>query len=107
MKTLGEVRNNRGDISHGRLSPKEEVSTPELARLVFDMTKAFLTYILNIFFAVKRKQIAEETKYEDNEEFNNYLDEQNELEGKLSYIRALFDQDNLSYIGQFESFTNE
>lgn len=103
--TVGKIRNDRGDISHGKLAPKEENSSPQLAQLIFDMTKAVLTYILNIFFSIPAKQLEENLNYEKYTEFNDMLDEEIELGGKLKYSLALFEQDPISYATRLEEFT--
>ncbi len=107
VKTLGEIRNARGDISHGKVSPKVESSSPQLSKFVFDMTKAILTYVLEIYFEILQDLHMEEIRYEDNPLFNNWIDEEHTMDGKLLYSKALFEQDNISYCDQLESFLEE
>jgi len=107
VKTLGEVRNARGDISHGKVSPKVESSSPQLAKFVFEMTKAILEYILSIFFEILQNLHDEEIAYEDNTSFNDWLDETHIMEGKLLYSKALFEQDYIAYCDQLESFLED
>ncbi len=103
---LGKTRNDRGDICHGRCSPKEEVSSPELAKLVFSMTDAVLSYILDIFFQIEDPRIKEEESYdhESLRDFNDYLDEENPLDDGISYSKAIFYQDPIAYKVKYDNF---
>jgi hypothetical protein len=91
--SIGEVRNRRGDISHGKLSPKEYLSDAHFSNLVMSMTDSLLSYILICFSNVIPLK---ELEYEDNPEFNEKLDNENDF-GFLSYSKALFDQDIEAY----------
>jgi hypothetical protein len=90
---IGEIRSKRGDISHGKLSPKEYNSNALFSRFVIDITDSLLFYILTCFSQIDIQKVLE---YEDNAEFNLQLDEENPF-GNLSYSRALFDQDIEAY----------
>ena len=102
--TIANLRNARGDISHGRAVPKILQSDVELARLVMEITNSLLRYTLASFFIIDMEKQASKTeeerkstlednqiKYEDenNAEFNNFLDEQYPLDGKVLYSQAL------------------
>lgn len=92
---LSAIRNKRGDISHGKSYPKEEESNNELADFIIQTTDALLTYILISFYAIDsipKPQIP----YEENPEFNTFLDEENAVVG-IIYSRALYDQDYVQY----------
>jgi hypothetical protein len=91
--SIGEIRNKRGDISHGKLSPKEYVSDAQFANLVVNITDNMLYYILHCFSKITP---AKELEYEDNPDFNEKLDNENAF-GYLSYSKALFDQDTEAY----------
>lgn len=91
--SIGEVRNKRGDISHGKLSPKEFLSDSHFSNLVMNMTDNLLFYILSCFSNI---EIKKELEYDDNPEFNENLDSENSF-GYLSYSKALFDQDIEAY----------
>lgn len=91
--SIGEVRNKRGDISHGKLSPKEYFSDSQFAQLVMNITDNMLYYVLHSFSKVS---LIKELEYEDHPEFNEWLDEDNPI-GTLSYSKALFDQDKVAY----------
>jgi hypothetical protein len=95
IQNFGQIRNERGDISHGRAAPKEVYSSPQFSNLVARVTEALAFYVLDHFF---RLQLSEETevKYEENPDFNEILDSGNPM-GPLSFSKALFDQDNISY----------
>lgn len=105
IQNFGQIRNERGDISHGRAAPKEVYSSPQFSNLVARVTEALAFYVLDHFF---RLQLPDETEiqYEDNQEFNEMLDSANPI-GALSFSKALFDQDNTSYRQQLLDYQTE
>jgi len=105
IQVLGEIRNKRGDISHGRIAPKELASYSQFSKLVSQMTEGIVFYVLEQFFAVDLS-FKEEVKYENNLDFNQMLDEVNPIEN-LSYSKALFDQDYDSYFQQLLEYLAE
>jgi hypothetical protein len=102
------LRNARGDISHGRAVPKRLSSHHGLAKASNEMTGSLLSYMLSSYFIAKieasKKVEPEEPKpdfdleYKDNPDFNDYLDEENPLPGKMLYSEALF----LSYVAEYQ-----
>jgi hypothetical protein len=98
--SIGEVRNKRGDISHGKLSPKEYFSDSQFAYLVMNITDNMLYYVLHSFSKVSP---IKELEYEDNPEFNEWLDNENPI-ANLSYSKALFDQDQVAYEQELENY---
>lgn len=105
VQVIGEIRDRRGDISHGKIAPKELASYAQFSKLIMQMTEGIAFYMLDQFFAIDLT-FAQEVKYEDNDEFNALLDRQNPLDG-LSYSKALFDQDNVSYCEQLLDYQTE
>lgn len=105
IQILGEIRNKRGDISHGKLAPKELFSYAQFSKLVMQMTEGIVFYVLEQFFSIDLAY-KEETKYEANATFNLWLDESNPIEN-LSYSKALFDQDNVAYFEQLLEYQTE
>lgn len=106
---LGVLRNERGDVCHGRSVPKPVQSNNKLAAVIFQISSGLLTYMLDGFFSTKsnmREAIAElavavdleksemlelaEVDYEANQEFNSWLDDQYPYDGKLNYSFALY-----------------
>lgn len=98
--SIGEVRNKRGDISHGKLSPKEYFSDSQFAYLVMNITDNMLYYVLHSFSKISP---IKELEYEDNPEFNEWLDNENPI-ANLSYSKALFDQDQVAYEQELENY---
>jgi hypothetical protein len=98
--SIGEVRNKRGDISHGKLSPKEYFSDSQFSNLVMNITDNMLYYVLHSFSKVS---LIKELEYEDNSDFNEWLDSENPL-GFLSYSRALFDQEPVTYQEELQNY---
>ena len=106
VQIIGELRNQRGDISHGRAVPKELQSDRSLARLVLNLTEAVIRYMLASFFALQPERPLM-PPYDDHEAFNAYLDEGANLPGKLIYSRALYDQFPEDYAIQLKEYTDE
>lgn len=100
---IGEVRNEHCDIGHGRASLKEQVNDAEFADLIVGITDNICTYMLRRLDRLADKV----TEYEDNPEFNDFLDEQNPLPGKIRYSRALFDQEFETYEVELGDFLLE
>ena len=105
IQNFGHIRNERGDISHGRAAPKEIFSSPQFSSLVARVTEALTFYILEHFFRLKLAK-ERDIHYEDNPEFNEMLDNANPM-NSLSYSRALFDQDNILYCEQLLDYQTE
>ena len=103
---LGSLRNERGDISHGKSAPKLIKSSPHLANLVVQVTDGVAAFLLHELFALDLSDF-DPLKYEDNPDFNEYLEELSPVRGEISYSRALFDQDFVAYEEQLEDFRSE
>ncbi len=102
---IAEIRNARGDISHGRALPKEVRSTIHFAKTIKSLTDGFASYLLYLFLSIDL-QYKEPMQYEDNPDFNYQLDEANPLAG-ISFSKALFDQDFVAYEEGLESYKSE
>lgn len=103
---LGQLRNARGDISHGKAVPKQFCSSADLARFVMHMTEGLLLYMLKSFYSIHPGAEPEMT-YEDNQDFNEYLDDEYPLEGKPLYSLALFEQYREDYEIQLGYYRDE
>ena len=99
VMAIGQFRNKRGDISHGRLIPKEAESSSDLALCICQVTEALVLYMLNTFENVDLSI----TRYEDCEDYNKWLDEDNG-DNFICYSQALYEQNYDAYIEGFESF---
>lgn len=119
--SLGALRNARGDISHGKAVPKAKESSSDFARLCLQMTDAMTYYMLQSFFAVNEPvtTIVEDDDvaaadmlpggipqidYDDNPDFNDELDGQYPLGGKMLYSDALYRLYYEDYIIELEAF---
>lgn len=100
---LGQLRNARGDISHGKAVPKQSCSSSDLAKFVMHMTEGLLLYMLQSFYSI-HSGTEPEIEYEDNQDFNEYLDEIYPLDGKPLYSLALFEQYREDYEIQLSEF---
>ena len=90
---IGELRNSHGDIGHGRASLKEQVNDADFAELIIGITDNLCTYMLRRLDQLSEKEL----QYEDNPEFNESLDRDNPLPGKMLFSRALFEQEFETY----------
>lgn len=104
VKLIGEIRTKRGDIAHGKKTPKEFNSSIDFAKLIVNLTSSLLVYSLEHFFNIT---FLKELKYEDYQEFNYDLDEQNQLPGKVKYSLALFEQYPEDYIIQLKQYLSD
>lgn len=119
--SLGALRNARGDISHGKAVPKAKESSADFARLCLQMTDAMTYYMLQSFFAVNvpvttmikgdDEGAAEmlpggipQIDYDVNPAFNDELDGQYPLDGKMLYSDALYRLYYEDYIIELEAF---
>lgn len=103
VRVVGTLRNQRGDISHGRAVPKELQSDRSLARLVLNVAEPIMRYMLATYFALQPQRLLL-PPYADNEPFNAYLDELHPLPGKPIYSRALYDQFPEDYVLQLRDY---
>jgi hypothetical protein len=94
LEVIGNIRNDRGDVSHGRLSPKPIHSTSIFSNCIMTLTDSFVSYLLISFSKV---ELIKKMEYEDNPEFNEWLDENNQFGLLKSYSKALFEQDKVAY----------
>ena len=113
-KHINELRNARGDLSHGKHIPKELLNDQDLSRLLREITESLSRYLISSFFSFKLEQFKKEPeiekdliRYEDNPEFNEFLDEDYPYEGKLLYSQALYTLYYEDYEIQLQAFLDE
>ena len=94
---IAKIRDDRGDISHGKPVPKHEKSNEYLAYLSYQITESIISCMLDSFFRIS-KQLKddatsnfEKVEYDENEDFNNLLDTDIPWDGKLLYSKALYE----------------
>ena len=109
IQQLGEVRNKRSDISHGRAVPKERYSCQKFSRTIKGFTDHIVAYLLEFFFMVLQTQQKEKLDYAADElhEYNDFLDAQNPdfpIE-KVKYSKVLFDYEYETYATKYKDFT--
>ena len=90
---IGILRNEHGDISHGRTPLKLQVNDEDLAELIVGLTDNICSYMLRKFCQVKGDVLF----YDDHPEFNTYLDELNPMPGNVLFSKALFEQELETY----------
>lgn len=106
VQVINELRNQRGDIAHGRNLPKKMRSSIQLAQAIKSFTDGFASYLLYLYFSIDLTY-TEPIKYEDNPDFNDYLDEENPIKGIVKYSKAFFDQDHVAYESELEEFRGD
>lgn len=99
-RLAGEIRNKRGDISHGRNVPKELQSDSSLARLSMEVTEALARYMFSNL--VLRQTLPE--NYSAYPEFNDELDSDGPRIGKTPYSKLLYDNDYDAYIDRLDEY---
>lgn len=93
VQYIGQLRNDHGDISHGRASLKEQVNDADFAELITGITENLGTYMLR-----RLDYLADSvTEYDDNPDFNDYLDALNPLPNNVLFSKALFEQEPETY----------
>jgi hypothetical protein len=110
---IATLRNARGDITHGKAVPKELQSHLSLAVVSNEMTGTILRYMYSSYLQIVADRLAKEVQpqisedeptpefdieYGDNPDFNDFLDEENPLPGKMLYSEALY----LSYLEEYQ-----
>lgn len=103
---ITEIRNKRGDISHGRPSPKEIESDVRLSGFIAQVTDSLVSYLLETYFSLDLSYL-EKINYEDEIEFNQSLDDIYPIDGVISYSKALYDQDQVSYEEQLLNYKSQ
>jgi DNA mismatch repair ATPase MutS len=113
-KHINDLRNARGEISHGRAIPKELIHDKELPRLLREITESLARYLLSSFFCSRIEEPTEEAKkeksciqYDKNPEFNDYLDQLYPYEGKLLYSQGLYTLYYEDYDIKLQEFLDE
>lgn len=105
IHVLGEIRNKRGDISHGRVAPKIVFSSKKFASTVKNMTESMLEYILEHYFEL---DLSTNTRLDyDSKEmaaYNDWLDENTDFPiKKAKYSKILIEND----YDEYESLHND
>ena len=117
-QSLGTLRNHRSDISHGRGAPKIDESSKRFAALCFQTTEAIALYMLEAYFErraavyASSEDIDDEAlpgglpniAYDQNPRFNEELDGQYPLDGKLVYSDALYRLYYEDYVIELENY---
>lgn len=105
LQYVAELRNSRGEISHGKTLPKSERSTIQAAKSIKSFTDGFASYLLHLLLSIEPPP-PERIPYEENEDFNTSLDETYNY-GAISYSKALYEQDYVAYEEELENYNSE
>lgn len=94
VQMLQGIRNERGDVSHGRPAPKHDYSEQRLAEYILETTETYLKYMLLVFYdspgIIRESTELQTIRYEDHPKFNDWLDEENGPRGEFLYSECLF-----------------
>lgn len=100
IQVLGEIRNKRGDISHGRMAPKAIFSSRKLATTVKNMTECILEYVLEHYFTLDFTN--GKLVYEEMEEYNSWLDDNTDFPiKKAKFSQLLYENDLDDYENRY------
>lgn len=100
IQVLGEIRNKRGDISHGRMAPKAIFSSHKLATTIKNMTENILEYVLEHYFMIDFEN--GKLGYEELEDYNIWLDDNTDFPiKKAKYSQLLFENDYDEYESRY------
>ena len=100
IQVLGEIRNKRGDISHGRMAPKAIYSSRKLATTVMNMTESILEYVLEHYFSLDFN--SGRLVYDELEEYNIWLDDNTDFPiKKAKYSQLLYENDYDEYENRY------
>jgi len=100
---LGQIRNDRGDISHGQAYPKDYYSDVDFAEFIVLWVEGLCYFLLSRYIVCKQKEDVVSYTNEQFEEFNSFLDD---LYPNLdiSYSRALKEQDSIKYESAMDEY---
>jgi hypothetical protein len=101
VKEIKAIRNARGDVSHGRNYPKLDFSSNIEAKALVVSSDLFLSKMLAYYLLIEKSRAL---KYEDYDEFNEWLDEQDSAGYLSSYSFALYERDYIRYEQELQNF---
>jgi len=99
------IRNDRGEISHGKFTPKpnEIISTSEFGLFVINLTDSIVSFMLKILFQIDIPN-TERLIYEDKEmeAYNTWLDDSTDFPiKKAKYSQLLYENDYDEYESRY------
>ncbi|WP_151692266.1 abortive infection protein [Acinetobacter sp. TUM15053] len=103
MLFIGKIRNDIGEVSHGKILPKSYSIDLNMAQIFSEIIDRFVYIILLMLLEIDLSYL-QNYRYENFPDFNEYLDDQYELPNGLSYSRALFEQDYDAYSEELDNY---
>jgi len=94
IKGISIFRDNRGDISHGRIYPKNEESEINLAKSIVSITDGICSFMVHEFSKqyILKTQEKGKLNFNELEEFNEWLDKKhNLLSIKIDFSKLLYE----------------
>lgn len=105
---IGTTRNKRGILCHGRNLPRPHTSSEAEARFICHYTQGLALLLLDGIGRRAREVEAsceESLRYDDNVDFNEWLDQQGEGIGNAPYSYLIYTHDLDRYEMELEEFT--
>lgn len=102
LKTLN-IRSKLGDISHGHIGEKDEVSITK-ANFELNLSLTFAHYYLDILDNIISGKL--DYNDENNHTFNQWLDRQGESIGGAKYSWLVYNHDYDRYEAEFDNYSN-
>lgn len=105
VETIINIRNDRGEISHGKYTPKPNdiVSTSEFALFVINMTDSIVSFMLKVFFELNIG-FSGIIDYDSRDmvDYNDWLDESVDFPiKKARYSKLLYENDYDEYESRY------
>ncbi len=105
VDTIINIRNDRGDISHGKFAPKPDkiISTSEFAVFVINLTDSIISFMLKILFQIDIPKTSRlDYDAENLQAYNIWLDENTDFPiKKAKYSQLLFENDYDEYESRY------
>ena len=103
MLFIGKIRNDIGEVSHGKILPKSYSIDLKMAQIFSEIIDGFAYIVLSMLLEIDLSYL-QNYIYEEFPEFNEYLDDRYDLPNSLSYSRALFEQDYDAYSEELDNY---
>lgn len=111
LTRITAIRNNRGDISHGRIYPKPESSSCVLAKSIASMTDGICFFMINCITEKQKLIDLENDKliYDDLTIFNDWLNDKinNPFVTKFDVSKNLYLHSYDKYVELFDEYTEQ
>lgn len=103
------IRDQRGDISHGRIYPKSDESDVNLSLAICSITDGICFYMINEMVRQYKYKLGQDSDgkliYEQEHNYNNWLDDITDFPiKKINYSKVLFENDYDEYEARYDEY---